>query len=124
MTKPHRPKLSPKADPDMSGPDSGHETAFVTAAKATGNGFRRAGAGARKHAVSIGVSAVFTLVSSTFIPMIQQHWADEGVQAQIAEQKADRIREEGSLWHEIHALQNQASGKTTNYLTDPIYASQ
>ena len=80
--------------------------------------------GGKKHAVSIGISAVITGLASTFVPMIEQHWADEGVQAQIAEQKADRIREEGSLWHEIHVLQNQASGKTTNYLTDPIYASQ
>jgi|ERR1700690_2221202 len=73
-------------------------------------------AGGKKHAVSLTISTIITLVSSTFVPMLEQHWQDEGVQAQISDvkadalrasdaEKADRVRDEGTLWHEIHSLE-------------------
>ena len=106
-------------------------------------------AGAKKHSVSTVITLIVGTLTGTFIPMLEQHWQDEGVQAQIesvqtqdakalAEFKSDQqraddrakddeIRAEGALWHEIHILQgSNAMGKiiSPNYLPDHFYANQ
>lgn len=91
----------------------GHDTAFMVASRGLRHTASRTLAGSKKHAVSISVGAVVSVLTGTFIPMLENHWAAQDgrdaiasavapVQKQIDDLKQQQHDSSQALWRAIN----------------------